>query len=153
MLINAKNGSNGGNTHSYDRCEAKSTTCKKCDLVGHKAQVRETLDALLRKKLYDANPNKFSQFFCIEKRQENAQNRLQHRSAKGRSGREATKQRGEDTKRRRGTIAVAAARPKSQETNIPGIKEEERGRYQGVQSKYIEYFPTPLTSTSITVTS
>ncbi len=75
----------GGDQHPYDRCSEQTSTCKKCDVVGHNALVHETLDPVLRKKLYDSNPDVFSHFFAVDNRVGNAQKRLHRGATKRRS--------------------------------------------------------------------
>ena len=83
----------GSDQHPYERCVDKSSTCKKCDVVGHKNTVHETLDPALRKKLYDTHPTEFSHFFAVE----NAQNRLYRGTTKRRNSWEDRK--GENSSR------------------------------------------------------
>ena len=75
----------GGDQHPYDRCSEQTSTCKKCDVIGHNALVHETLDPVLRKKLYDSNPDVFSHFFAVDNRVGNAQKRLHRGATKRRS--------------------------------------------------------------------
>ncbi len=86
----------GGDQHTYNRCSEQTTTCKKCDLVGHNVLVHETLDPVLRKKLYDANPNKFSHFFAVDNHVGNAQNRLHQGATKRRSSWEESSRKSEN---------------------------------------------------------
>ena len=85
----------GGDQHPYERCTEQTTTCKKCDLVGHNVLVHETRDPVLRKKLYDANPNEFSHFFAVDDGYERAQKRLHRGATKRRSSWEGSSRKGE----------------------------------------------------------
>ena len=88
----------GGDQHPYDRCAEQGTTCKKCDVVGHNSLVHETLDPVLRKKLYDANPNEFAHFFSVDVRFENAQKRLYRGAVKRRNSWEESAKRGDKSR-------------------------------------------------------
>ena len=85
----------GTDQHPYERCVDRTSTCKKCDVVGHKSTVHETLDPVLRKKLYDSNPTEFSHFFAVE----NAQNRLYRGATKRRNSCEDPYRKGENSSR------------------------------------------------------
>ena len=80
----------GTDQNPYDRCIDRTSACKKCDLVGHKNTVHETMDPVLRKKLYDSHPTEFfisllsinspkmrRTAFTLEQRKEEAAGKIQ----------------------------------------------------------------------------
>ena len=105
----------GGDQHSYNRCTEQTTTCKKCDLVGHNGLVHETQDPVQRKK-----PQWIFPFFTANDRYEKAQKRLHQGATKRRNSWEESSRKGEKSS--------SSSRSREVRDKYPRVEKGEKGK-------------------------